>query len=150
MGLYGFYLINFCVSFISDVVLNDLAKLDENSIFSTKIIRSLRPYFKDKLITISGIYAALTVIIALAILSLISKYILGFYYPKNLVQLLKFLALAYPVGHLADIAIDKLKIFGNTLDDYYKEAGAGMWGAIAFIFSIVISYILEKYLLPYL
>ena len=150
MGLYGFYLINFCVSFISDIVLNDLAKLNETSMFSTRIIRSLRPYFKDKPITISGLYAALTIVIALGIVSFISKYIFGFYYPKNVVQLIKFLVLAYPIGHFADIVIDKLKIFGNTLDDYYKEAGAGMWGAIAFIFSIVISYILEKYLLPYL
>ena len=95
MGLNGFYLINFCVSFISDVVLNDLAKLNENSPFSTKIIRSLRPYFKDKLITVSGIYAAFTVIIALGVVSFISKHIFGFYYPKNFIQLIKFLALAY-------------------------------------------------------
>jgi hypothetical protein len=37
-----------------------------------------------------------------------------------------------------------MKIFGNKLDRYYKELGAGFWGATAFVFSIVISYNIQK------
>jgi hypothetical protein len=32
----------------------------------------------------------------------------------------------------------------NDLDLYYKVAGAGLWGALAFVFSIIISYIIQK------
>jgi hypothetical protein len=48
------------------------------------------------------------------------------------------------LGYSIDIIIDKLKIFGNDLDLYYKTAGAGLWGALAFVFSIIISYIIQK------
>ena len=47
-------------------------------------------------------------------------------------------------GRIIDILIDEVKLFGNSLDKYYKEAGAGFWGAMAFIFSIIISLILLK------
>jgi hypothetical protein len=45
-----------------------------------------------------------------------------------------------------DILIEKYKIFGNTLDEYYKDAGAGFWGAVAFIMSIMISYGIQSLL----
>ena len=39
-------------------------------------------------------------------------------------------------------------ILGKELNIYFKVAQAGLWGAIAFIFSIIISYTLQKYLIP--
>ena len=53
-----------------------------------------------------------------------------------------------------DIAVDTELIavnaqidFGNELDLYYKVAGAGLWGALAFVFSIIISYIIQHILI---
>jgi hypothetical protein len=62
----------------------------------------------------------------------------------------KFCVLAFIIGYILDIAIDKLKIFGNRLNTYYKALGAGLWGAIAFIFAIVISYFIQKTIIPLL
>ena len=63
---------------------------------------------------------------------------LGFYIPHNITELIKFIGIAFPLGYVIDIIIDKLKIFGNDLNLYYKTAGAGLWGALAFVFSIII------------
>jgi hypothetical protein len=74
----------------------------------------------------------------------ISKTIFGFYVPNNNNELIKFLIIAFPLGYIIDIMIDKLKIFGSSLNLYYEAAGAGLWGALAFVFSIIISYIIQK------
>jgi hypothetical protein len=92
----------------------------------------------------SAIYAGLTIIVALLINILISKNIFGFYVPRNNNELIKFISIAFPLGYVIDIIIDKFKIFGNELDLYYKVAGAGLWGAIAFVFSIIISYLIQN------
>ena len=115
-----------------------------------KIIDSLKPYFKNKSILVSGIYAGITICLTLLGVCLISKSLLGFYVPNNAIELLKFCALSFPIGFIVDMLIDKFKLFGSSLDPYYKAAGAGFWGATAFIFSIVISYALQKYLVPLL
>ena len=59
--------------------------------------------------------------------------------------MIKFILISFPLGYVIDIIIDKFKIFGNDLDLYYKIAGAGLWGALAFVFSIIISYIIQNY-----
>ena len=137
-----FVFINFIVSLFSDIILNDLAN---NKLYKSKssIILSLKDYFENKSIIISGIYAGLTVIICLIITSLISKLILNFYFPNNLKELIYFNILSFLTGYIADILIDKLNIFGSSLHKYYKIAGAGFWGAIAFIFSINTSYFIN-------
>jgi len=103
---------------------------------------SLKPYFKNKSIIQSAIYAGITIIIALLINMVITKNIFGFCVPRNNIELLKFICIAFPLGYIIDIMIDKFKIFGKSLDLYYKVAGAGLWGALAFVFSIIISYLL--------
>mgnify|MGYP001393790009 CR=1 FL=1 len=140
--MFFFILINFLVSFLSDIILNDLAN---KKIMDTgfKIIYSLKPYFQDKSIIISGIYAGLTVIVSLAFVMILSKIILGFYEPTNSYTLLQFLFLSFVIGYFIDILIEKLDIFGKPLHPYYKEAGSGFWGAVAFIFSIVISFYIK-------
>ena len=150
MKLATFIFVNFIVSIVSDIALNDISNPPKPFPFNSKIIDSLKPYFKNKSIIVSGIYAGITICLTLVGVCILSKVLFDFYVPNTLNELLKFCGLAFPIGFVVDIGIDKLKIFGKTLDPYYKIAGAGFWGAIAFIFSIIISYILQKYLIPIL
>jgi hypothetical protein len=62
------------------------------------------------------------------------------YYPSTLYQLFAFLSIAFPLGYISDVIIYKAQIFGDTLNPYYELVGPGLWGAIAYIFSIVVSY----------
>lgn len=142
MNYYFFIFVNFIVSLFSDIILNDLAN---KKLYNTqsKIILSLDSYFKNKSIMISGIYAGLTVIICLIFTTFISKLIFNFYLPNNLRELFFFNILSFITGYIADILIDRLDIFGKSLHNYYKIAGSGFWGAIAFLFSINISYFIN-------
>ena len=150
MKFQTFVFINFIVSFLSDIVLNDISNPPKLIPFNSKIIDSLKPYFKNKSIIISGIYAGITICLTLLGVSLLSKTIYNFHTPNNFYELLKYLLLAFPIGYIVDMGIDKFNIFGKTLVPYYKIAGAGFWGAIAFVFSIMISFLLQKYLIPIL
>lgn len=150
MKLITFVFVNFVVSVFSDIALNDVANPPQPFPFHSKIIDSLKPYFKNKSIIVSGIYAGITICLTLVGVCALSNLLFGFYVPNNVKQLAMFCALAFPIGFVVDICIDKLKIFGKSLDPYYKIAGAGFWGAAAFITSIVISYALQKYLIPVL
>lgn len=143
--IYTFIFINFIVSFISDIILNDLSSIKHYKSFA-----SLAPYFEDKYITEAALYAGLTVVAALLLLIMLSKIILGFYIPKTYIQLVKYCCLAYILGYVVDVFIEKLSIFGNSLDKFYKIVGSGHSGAFAFIFSIIISYFLQNKLLPIL
>ena len=142
MEVIIFIIINFIVSALSDVSLNLLSRNQLTKDYNLKIILSLKPYFKNKSIIECAVYAGITIVVALLINMLISKKMLGFYIPHNINELIKFIGIAFPLGYAIDIIIDKLKIFRNDLDLYYKVAGAGLWGALAFVFSIIISYLL--------
>ena len=144
MEVIIFIIINFIVSALSDVSLNLLTRNSLTKDYNLKIILSLKPYFKNKSMIKCAVYAGITIVIALLINILISKKMLGFYIPHNNTELIKFIGIAFPLGYAIDIIIDKLKIFGNDLDLYYKVAGAGLWGALAFVFSIIISYIIQN------
>jgi len=135
-----FFAINFIVSFFSDIVLNILSRQS----YSPNIIKSLKPYFEKQNFVITGTYAGLTVLFALLVNSFVSHYFLEFDYPNTHNQLFKYIIIAMPIGYLLDIAIYKFKIFGNLLDSYYKLAGAGLWGMVAYIFSILISFYIMK------
>lgn len=150
MKFYTFIFVNFVVSVVYDIFLNDIANPPQPFHFKSKIIDSLVPYFKNKSIIVSGIYAGITICLTLFSLCLLSKAVFGFYVPNVTKELLLFSTLAFPIGFIVDIVIDKFKIFGNTLDPYYTVAGAGFWGSFAFITSIVTSYTLQKYLIPLL
>ena len=140
-----FIIIVFIVSLLSDILLNILSKNKLTKKYNLKIILSLKPYFKNKSMIQSAVYAGITIIVALLINMLISNKLLGFYIPHNITELIKFIGIAFPLGYVTDIIIDKLKIFGSSLNLYYKTAGAGLWGALAFVFSIIISYCIQKY-----
>ena len=144
MKVIMFIIIVFIVSALSDIILNLLSKNSLTKEYNLKIILSLKPYFKDKSMIQSAVYAGITIIIALLINMLITKNIFGFCVPRNNIELIKFICIAFPLGYAIDIIIDKFKIFGSSLDLYYKAAGAGLWGALAFVFSIIISYLLAN------
>tara|TARA_Y100001935_G_scaffold250669_1_gene251221 strand:- start:1202 stop:1654 length:453 start_codon:yes stop_codon:yes gene_type:complete len=150
MKFSTFVFVNFVVSVVADIFLNDIANPPQPFPFKSKIIDSLVPYFKNKSIIVSGIYAGITICLTLVGVSLLSKSMFGFYVPNEIKELMLFCVLAFPIGFVVDIAIDKLKIFGKSLDPYYKVAGAGFWGSFAFITSIVTSYGIQKYLIPVL
>lgn len=139
-----FVIMNFIVTAISDVILNLLSRNSFIKKQNFKIILSLKPYFANKTMLQSAIYAGLTIVAALLINMIISKNITGIIVPKNNYELFKFILIAFPLGYMIDIIINKYKIFGNDLDLYYKVAGAGLWGAIAFVFSIFFSYLITN------
>ncbi len=135
-----FILINFFVSFFSDIVLNDLSH------FNIKTLESLKGYFHNQSIVKCAFIAGLTVVIALLINMGCSYFLFSFMVPNHFTQLLYFCILAFFIGYLIDIIIYKFKLI-DGLTNYYKAFGAGLWGAIAFVFSIVISYFIQKYIL---
>ena len=142
MKVKTFVLLNFFVGFISDIVLNDLST-------RLKFLNSLIPYFENKSIIVAAVYAGLTIVSAIITLLPLSKLLFNFYLPNNLSELGKYLFLAYVIGFIFDYLIYKFKIFDN-LEEYYESSGVGHWGAIAFVFSIVISLMIQKYIIPQL
>lgn len=123
-----FFLLNFIVGFLSDLVIRDLVTIG--------YMQSLNEYFKDKLIIESGIYAGLTIIITLGIIYLI--------YPK-IDNIKEFLAVAFIIGYIVDILIKDYKVFGDSLDAFYEEYSAGLLGSLSIIFTIVISHFIIYY-----
>jgi len=140
MKLYTFLFIIFIVSFISDIVLNDLSHFT---------ITPLTYYFNNKSILICALNAGLTILIATLINMCLSYLLFGFIVPSNFAKLIYFCILAFLVGYILDVFIYKMNIF-DGLTEYYNTFGAGLWGALAFIFAIVISYFIQKNILPQL
>lgn len=139
----SFVILNFLVSACSDIVLNIMA-------MHYNIIPSLKPYFREKSILYAAFLAGLTVAAATILLLLLSKLILKFYVPNTLFELFLFLVLSYPLGFVIDKLIEKVGLFGPTLIPYYKKHGSGHWGAAAFVFSLFLSFLLKKYIIPVL
>ena len=142
MKIFTFLFIIFVVSFLSDIILRDLS-------MNFNTITSLRPYFKNMSIIESAIYAGITIEVAIIITMLFSKLLFGFMIPKSNIELLKYCILAFVLGYIIDVYIDKTHLF-KDLTLFYKEIGSGFWGSITFLFSIIISYFIQKVLLPIL
>ena len=144
--MFFFIFINFLVSFLSDIVLNDLSN---KKIIDTgfPIIYSLKDYFKEKSIIISGIYAGLTIAISLIFVMFISNLIFGFNEPKNNYEVAKFLVLSFiPIAILISsiiitlaplycwgLAINAYR-FGNTKELYFWLA----MGVVAFFLALFV------------
>lgn len=141
MKITTFIFINFVVSFISDIILNDLSK---------KHIQALIPYFKDKYIFEAGVYAGLTICLTLIFVMFVSNKMFKFHIPNSTNEIVKFCVLAFVIGYIVDMYINRFKIFGNTLDEYYELYGEGLYGGLAFLFSILLSLLIQKKLLPIL
>lgn len=145
--MYKLISIYFFIGFISDVILNYLSR----QTYVPTSIKALKVYFlrssiKNSVIRdlISAINAGLTIAAAIILTMCLSSLIFNFVHPDTLRQLFKFLVIAFPVGYLMDIFIYKTELFGPTLNPFYKIAGAGFWGAMAFIFSILVAYVIES------
>lgn len=134
-----FTFLNFAVSFMSDIILNDLST-------NFNIVPSLKSYFYKQSILKSAFDAGMTILFALVITMFFSYFLFGFVIPNNFTNLIYFSILAFLIGYILDILIYKLKIFGDRLNIYYQQLGAGFWGGLAFVFSIVISYFIQKYI----
>lgn len=142
-----FVIINFCVAYVSDNVLNDLSKHSK-----IKTFKSLLPYFKKKTIVGAGIYAGLTVAIATIIVMMFYKPIFNTYLPDTtsltrsfsvFMVYFTFFVIAYIIGYALDVFIYKMNIFDN-LQPFYNEVGAGNGGAVSFLFSLAVSFIVLK------
>jgi len=134
-----FSLLNFGVSFISDIVLNDLST-------NFNLIKSLQSYFYKQSILKCAFDAGMTVLFGLIINMFFSYLLFGFSIPTNFKQLIYFCVLAFIIGYIIDVLIYKFKLFGKRLDNYYQTLGAGLWGGLAFVFSIIISYFIQNYI----
>ena len=144
MTALTFIILNFFVGFFSDIILNYLASKRGSWILKSKIINSLQGYFKKRSIIRAAIDAGLTIVLVLLIVMVFSQILLGVKSPSTLTELFIFSLFSFIIGFVADVLIEKWKLFGKDLDAYYKEAGAGFWGALALVFSVNISFILGK------
>ena len=142
LNLYTFIFINFIVGFTSDIVLNDMSKMRN---IDVPIIKSLQIYFEKKYIIEAAFYAGLTVIITLIPILILHNYLLPI---LQIDELFLLIILGFIIGYIVDILIKKLDIFGPSLHKYYKLAGSGFYGGLAIVFSIIVSYLLQIYLLP--
>jgi hypothetical protein len=138
-----FLFLIFSVSFVSDIVLNDLST-------HFNIIKSLQPYFYKQSILKCAFDAGITVLVAVLINIFFSYFLFGFVIPDTSIQLIYFCILAFLIGYIIDIFIYKFNLFGNRLTKYYNEYGAGLWGAIAFVFAIIISYVISYFIKKYI
>jgi hypothetical protein len=138
-----FIIINFCVAYVSDNVLNDLSKYSKIKAFT-----SLSPYFKKKSIVGAGIYAGLTVAAATIILMILYKVIFNTYLPNTSSHNLFsstfmvysiFFILAFCIGYALDVFIYRMNVF-DDLEPFYSEVGAGNGGALSFLFSLTLSF----------
>ena len=138
-----FLFLIFIVSFVSDIVLNVLST-------HFNIIQSLQPYFYKQSILKCAFDAGITVLVAVLINMYFSYLFFGFILPDTFTQLIYFCILAFFIGYMMDIFIYKFNVFGNRLTKYYNEYGAGLWGAIAFVFAILISYVISYFIQKYI
>jgi len=128
------------VSGLSDIGLNYIS----HQSWSPETIAALKCYFDKRGTTASSLYAGLTVFIVLLPTILLSQLLFGYGIPLTPYQLNKFLLIAFPIGYISDIIVNRYKIFGHDLDEYYKIAGEGFWGAIAFLFAIIIGWFMTQ------
>lgn len=142
-----FVIINFCVAYVSDNVLNDLSKYSK-----VKAFNSLSQYFKKKSIVGAGVYAGLTVAFATIILMILFNIVFNTYLPNSssfkyfsstFMVYFIFFILAYFIGYTLDVFIYRMNIFDN-LQPFYREVGAGNGGALSFLFSLIVSFALLK------
>lgn len=137
----SFLVVNFLVGFFSDMGLNFLAGRPSVGPFAVpRAIRALHTDYFAGQVFWPAVTAGLTVTVALLVLMGLSQLLWGFIVPTYAKQLLRFLLLAFLVGFVADIIIRDLHIFGHKLDQYYKLAGAGLWGGLSLVFSVAVTY----------
>lgn len=138
-----FLIFNAIVGFFSDIILNIIVKHD-----IYKPISTLKPYFENKSTFQAAFYALLTVVIIVGIIMKIFQIFYNKYLPESRNEYIVYLVITFIVGYIGDIVIYKLNIFPK-LKTYYKVVGKGLWGALAILFSVIVSlvglYIINNY-----
>jgi hypothetical protein len=141
--MYKLFLLYFFIGFFSDIILNYLSR----QAYAPPAIKALLVYFdrasiKNAVVRdiVSAIYAGLTIVVAIVLTMFLAYVFFDFTHPQTPAQLFRFLLLAFLVGYGLDVFIYKTAFFGPTLTPFYKIAGAGFWGAAAFIFTILLTY----------
>lgn len=130
-----FLIFNALVGFFSDIILNIIAKHD-----IYKPITTLKPYFENKTTFQAAFYALLTVVIIVGIIMKIFQLFYNKYLPETDQEYIIYLIITFIVGFIGDIVIFKMNIFPR-LKTYYKVVGKGLWGALAILFSVIVSLI---------
>ena len=130
-----FLIFNALVGFFSDIILNIIAK---HNIY--KPITTLKPYFENKTTFQAAFYALLTVVIIVGIIMKIFQIFYNKYLPETSLEYIIYLVITFIVGFIGDIVIFKMNIFPR-LKTYYKVVGKGLWGALAILFSVIVSLI---------
>jgi len=133
-----FIIINFIVSAISDIIIQYFVyQPDANA-----RLKSLRHYYKVYGKT-AIILAGIPVCLLLLIHFLLFKVLFGIYLPtRSTKYIIYFIILSFILGYVTDYIINKHHVFGHALDEYYKIPYAYVWGMLAYVFSIIISYII--------
>ena len=138
-----FLIFNAIIGFFSDIILNIIAKHD-----IYKPISTLKPYFENKSAFQAAFYALLTVVIVVGIIMKIFQTFYNKYLPETNREYIIYLVITFIVGYIGDIVIFKMNIFPR-LKTYYKIVGKGLWGALAILFSVIVSliclYIYQNY-----
>jgi len=129
-----FLVFNFLIGFFSDVVLNLLANKD------IQFLSTLKPYFANKSVAKAALYAGLTVIIIVGIIMSIFQLTYNKYLPEKVNEIVVYLLITFIIGFIADVVIYKINIFPK-LKLYYQKVGKGLWGALAILFSVILSLI---------
>ena len=137
MNIKLFIIVNFLVGFFSDIFLNIIS-------YRTSYLQSLKKYFNNLSVIRAGIYAGLTIISGLIPTILIYKIFTNKYVPTTYNDLLYFVIITFIVGYIYDIFLERINAFPD-LDEYYKIYGSGLWGALAFVFSVIVSFFIIKY-----
>jgi hypothetical protein len=132
-----FIIINFIVSAISDIVIRYFA-FQSNA---NARLKSLRHYYKVYGKITAAVLAGITVCSLLLIHLLLFKVLFGIYLPtRSNKYIIYFIILAFILGYVTDYVIHINHVFGHALDEYYKIKYAYVWGMMAYVFSIIISY----------
>ena len=140
MKIQTFLFVVFVVAFICDVILNDLSR-------RTKVLASIRPFYDSDSITKLAIYSGIIISSATILLMLIFFAVFKKYLPSNMFEILIFFLMAYIVGYILDVFIDKTELLGKSIKPFYKEFGSGNSGAVAFMFMLVVSLFIFKVVL---
>jgi hypothetical protein len=83
------------------------------------------------------------VVFATILLMLFNRLFLNTYLPESRSEFIITILTAYVIGYALDVFIYKMNIFDN-LQLFYKTVGAGNGGALSFLFSLIISFIVLK------
>jgi hypothetical protein len=65
----------------------------------------------------------------------------GNFLPTTSMQTVWFFVMAIILGILADVVIDRFKVFGTSLNEYYSLPFSYMWGFLAYLFALIGSFI---------